>query len=216
MSKDTKDNGNEDFTGATLPDQNEEARQQSRANGFPATIRAHYIKDLSIENPHSPYSIAPGMDKPQVSINVGLDYRPLEFEGQENIYEVLLAINVTAERKNHTAFIVELHYGVVCEVFDNVPEAQREGFLMTEIPRYAFPFVRQIIASATADAGFIPLYLTPVNFVQLYKQKMAAQMANAKQGQAAETPQTQNTPPETEAKPKKTKKGKTEKEKKKA
>lgn len=164
----------EDLKKAQLPDDGTEMREQAKQHGFPGAIKAHYIKDLSIENPHSPHSIAPGMDKPQVGINVGLDYRKAEFEGRENLYEVLLAINVTAERESHTAFIIELHYGVLVEVFD-VPDEQIQAFLMTEVPRYAFPFARQIIATSTADAGFIPLYLSPVNFVQLYKQKLAAE-----------------------------------------
>lgn len=176
--KDTKvtEEQKEDFKKAQAPGTDAEFSEQTRANGFPAAIKAHYIKDLSIENPHSPYSIAPGMDKPKVGINVGLDYRKAEFEGRENLYEILVAINVTAERESHTAFIVELHYGILVELFE-LPEEQVEPFLLTEIPRYAFPFIRQIVASATADAGFIPLYLTPVNFRQLYAQKKAAEAA---------------------------------------
>ena len=48
-----------------------------------------------------------------------------------------------------------------------------EPFLLTEMPRFAFPFIRHLIADLTAQAGFTPLYLTPVNFVRLYQQRMA-------------------------------------------
>lgn len=188
---DLKAQQKEDFKKTKLPEPDEAAQEQARAqapgNAFPATVKAHYIKDLSIENPHSPYSIAPGMDKPKVNINFGLDYRKLDFEGQDNNYEILVAVNVTAERKSHTAFIIELHYGIVTETLEGLPADKLEPFLLTEIPRYAFPFIRQIIASATAEAGFMPLYLSPVNFVHLYKQKLAAQAAGkeAKSGAAS-------------------------------
>jgi preprotein translocase subunit SecB len=40
-----------------------------------------------------------------------------------------------------------------------------------------FPFVRQIVADATRNGGFPPLYLDPIDFVALYQQK-AGEAAN--------------------------------------
>jgi preprotein translocase subunit SecB len=38
-----------------------------------------------------------------------------------------------------------------------------------------FPFARNIIASATRDAGYPPLLLDPIDFVGLYRQNLARQ-----------------------------------------
>jgi preprotein translocase subunit SecB len=50
---------------------------------------------------------------------------------------------------------------------------------MIECPRLLFPFVRQIVADATRDGGFPPLYIDPIDFVALYQQKASQAAAQA-------------------------------------
>ncbi len=47
-----------------------------------------------------------------------------------------------------------------------------------EVPRHAFPFVRQIISNLVASGGFPPLFLNPVDFHKLYLDRFGPQ-ANA-------------------------------------
>jgi preprotein translocase subunit SecB len=47
--------------------------------------------------------------------------------------------------------------------------------VLIECPRLLFPFAREIIATAVRNGGFPPLLLDPVDFVGLYRQKMAQQ-----------------------------------------
>ena len=42
---------------------------------------------------------------------------------------------------------------------------------MIECPRLLFPFARQIVADAVRNGGFPPLYIDPIDFVGLYRQK---------------------------------------------
>jgi preprotein translocase subunit SecB len=44
---------------------------------------------------------------------------------------------------------------------------------MIECPRLLFPFARQIIADASRNGGFPPLMIDPVDFVALYRQRLA-------------------------------------------
>jgi preprotein translocase subunit SecB len=44
---------------------------------------------------------------------------------------------------------------------------------MIECPRLLFPFAREIVAGAVVHGGFPPLMLDPVDFVSLYRQKVA-------------------------------------------
>jgi preprotein translocase subunit SecB len=46
---------------------------------------------------------------------------------------------------------------------------------MIECPRLLFPFSRQIVADAVRNGGFPPLYIDPIDFVALYRQKAAEQ-----------------------------------------
>ena len=46
--------------------------------------------------------------------------------------------------------------------------------VLIECPRLLFPFAREIIATAMRNGGFAPLLLNPIDFVALYRQRMAA------------------------------------------
>ena len=54
---------------------------------------------------------------------------------------------------------------------------------MIECPRLLFPFARQIVAEAVRNGGFPPLYIDPIDFAGLYRQRMA-QAAQAPSAQA--------------------------------
>jgi preprotein translocase subunit SecB len=45
--------------------------------------------------------------------------------------------------------------------------------VLIECPRLLFPFAREIIATTVRNGGFPPLLLEPIDFVALYRQKMA-------------------------------------------
>ena len=52
-----------------------------------------------------------------------------------------------------------------------------EQVLLIYCPNLLFPFMRRIISNATADAGFAPLMLDPIDFAALYNRRKAAQNA---------------------------------------
>jgi preprotein translocase subunit SecB len=51
--------------------------------------------------------------------------------------------------------------------------------MLIECPRLLFPFAREIIATAVRNGGFAPLLLEPIDFVSLYRQRLAAAQAAA-------------------------------------
>ena len=60
--------------------------------------------------------------------------------------------------------------------FDNVPEEKILKQLATiNCPAILFPYVRETIADLTRRAGFPPLHLNPINFIQLAKEQEAKQ-----------------------------------------
>src|SRR5262249_32627706 len=61
----------------------------------------------------------------------------------------------------------------------NVPQESMNPVVLIECPRLLFPFAREIIATAVRNGGFPPLLLDPVDFVGLYRQKMAQQQPAA-------------------------------------
>jgi preprotein translocase subunit SecB len=56
----------------------------------------------------------------------------------------------------------------------NVPPDSLQPVVLIECPRLLFPFAREIIATAVRNGGFAPLLLDPIDFVGLYRQRLAS------------------------------------------
>mgnify|MGYP001143676671 CR=1 FL=1 len=116
---------------------------------------------------------------PQMNVNIGMDARSLEDENIKNLYEVALTVSATAERDGETVFIAELMYGITVSIGEVVPEEQHHPLLLIEIPRLAFPFARQILATLTSQGGYPPLLLNPVDFQALYLERFKNEIEQA-------------------------------------
>ena len=69
---------------------------------------------------------------------------------------------------------MELVYGGVFRI-EGFPQEHMLPLLFIECPRLLFPFAREIIANGVRNGGFPPLFIDPVDFVGLYRQKLAEQ-----------------------------------------
>ena len=135
-------------------------------------VLTQYVKDFSFENPNAPRSLAPSAQQPSININIGVEASPLS----DTDFEIRLRLDGKAESQGSLLFGFELLY---CGVFRilNVPAENMQPTVMIECPRLLFPFAREIIATATRNGGFMPLMLEPVDFVALYRQRLAAAQA---------------------------------------
>ncbi len=129
---------------------------------------AQYIKDLSFENPNAPNSLAPQDKGPNIAIQVNVNAKQLT----ETDFEVSLSLEGSAGEAPTTLFKFELDYAGVFRV-RNIPSEQVHPVVMIECPRLLFPFARQIIADAVRNGGFPPLFIDPIDFPGLYRQRMA-------------------------------------------
>jgi preprotein translocase subunit SecB len=149
------------------------------ADAPPVIIHAQYIRDLSFENPNAPESMRQGAKAPDLILNIGMDARQLPQEQVSgdlpNLFEVVLNVKAEATRDGAVVFIAEVLYGVLLSIDKRVPEDTHHPMLLIEIPRLAFPFVRQIMMDITVKGGFAPLMLSPVDFHALYMKQFAAQ-----------------------------------------
>ena len=128
---------------------------------------AQYIKDLSFENPNAPNSLGPQEKGPNISIQVNVNARQLS----ETDFEVSLALEGAAGEGAGTLFKFELDYAGVFRV-RNIPEDQMHPVVMIECPRLLFPFARQIVADSVRNGGFPPLFIDPIDFAGLYRQRV--------------------------------------------
>ncbi len=138
------------------------------------SVLAQYVKDLSFENPHAPRSLTPTDRPPNINVQVYTDAAPLA----ENDFEVTLRIEGKAEAQSMLLFSFELVFSGVFRI-QNVPADSIQPVVLIECPRLLFPFAREIISTVTRNGGFPPLLLNPIDFVALYRQRLAAAQAAA-------------------------------------
>ncbi len=138
-------------------------------------ILAQYIKDLSFENPGAPRSLQSRDKAPAININVNVNANPLS----ENDFDVVLTLNAEAKDGDKVLFAAELVYGGVFRIA-GFPQEHMLPILFIECPRLLFPFARQIIADATRNGGFPPLMIDPIDFAQMFAQRVAEDQARAK------------------------------------
>jgi preprotein translocase subunit SecB len=147
-------------------------------NGPTLNALVQYMKDLSFENPNAPRSLGPQQKPPNISIQVNVNARQIA----EADYEIELLLEGAAGEGTDTLFKFELNYAGIFRL-QNIPQSDIQPVVMIECPRLLFPFARQIVAEAVRNGGFPPLYIDPIDFAGLYRQRLA-QAAQAPAGQA--------------------------------
>lgn len=136
----------------------------------PLVVHSQYIRDLSFENPNAPASLTGQKESPKIEVKLDVGARRL----QEQIYELLLKIDLTAKQGEQSAFLLELEYGALCTVDPTLEEEAVQRLLMIEGARTVFPFARRVIADATRDGGFPPVLINTIDFTRLYEQRRQA------------------------------------------
>ena len=94
-----------------------------------------------------------------------------------------VSVSARATRDDGPVFHVELLYGGVFQI-TGVSQEELEPVLLVECPRFMFPFARQIIAGVTADGGYPPFMLDPIDFGGVYAARKAQGMGGETVGNA--------------------------------
>lgn len=138
-------------------------------------IQRIYTKDISFETPNSP-AIFTKEWKPEVKLD--LDTRTNKLN--DNTYEVVLAVTVTATIGEETAFLCEVQQAGMFAIGD-MPEQNLAHTLGSYCPNMLFPYAREAISNLVNRGTFPQLNLAPVNFDAIfaaYMQKRQQEQAN--------------------------------------
>lgn len=163
-----------------------EGAQQQQAAQF--NIQRIYTKDVSFETPNSPAIFAKEW-KPEIQLDLDTRTTPLENNG----YEVVLAVTVTAKIGEETAFLCEVQQAGIFTIGD-MPDKNKAHMLGAYCPNLLFPYAREAISNLVNRGTFPPLNLAPVNFDAIF----AAYVQ--KRNQAAQAEQTgEQAPPKLDA-----------------
>jgi preprotein translocase subunit SecB len=135
-------------------------------------INAQYVKDLSFENPRAPHSLLQAPQGVAPDLQVGVDVKAQGLA--PDVYEVVMTLKVETRMQNEVMFVAELAYGAVVSLINTPPEDVPVA-LMVETPRIIFPYVRSIISDVTRDGGYTPLMMSPIDFADIYRRRIAEQ-----------------------------------------
>jgi len=143
-------------------------------------IQKLYTKDVSFEIPGAPQIF---QEEGQADVKMSLAQRVEEMG--ENLHEVVLTVTVTATVGEKTAYLVEVAQAGIF-LLSGFQEQAAHAVMNTMCPNSLFPYARQSISTLVTDGGFPPLVLQPVNFEQLYAQRMQQMMEEQQQEAAAQ------------------------------
>jgi len=140
-----------------------------------------YLKDLSFESPATP-----GIFRQEYKPQVNVDLRTRSSKIQEDNYEIVLTITVTAKMEEQTVFLIEVQQAGIFLVSGIEGEELRQ-VLAIFCPNMLFPYARETIDNIATRGTFPALMLAQVNFEGLYAQAVQqAQQKAAAEAQGAE------------------------------
>ena len=98
----------------------------------------------------------------------------------EGVFEVVLALTVTASIGEETAFLCEIQQAGIFTVGE-LEEVQLAHMLGAYCPNVLFPYAREAVSNLVNRGTFPQLNLAPVNFDALFAQYMQQRTAQAEQ-----------------------------------
>jgi preprotein translocase subunit SecB len=139
-----------------------------------------YVKDVSFELPNAPQIF---QEDGQVEIKLNLSQKVENLA--EGVHEVVLTVTVTASLGEKTAYLAEVQQAGIFAIV-GLGEQARHAALNTLCPHTLFPYARRMITDLVAEGGFPPLVLQPINFDQIYAQRMREAQAQASAAESME------------------------------
>jgi preprotein translocase subunit SecB len=138
-------------------------------NSGSLVINAQYIKDLSFENPKAPYTFVHN-EKPEIDVSIDIG----AINMQDETYEVVLGIQVKSIIANEVQFLIDLKYAGVFSL--EKEEEDKERVIFVQCPTIIFPYARKVISDLTSDGGYLPLFISPIDFHTLYMDNKSKDM----------------------------------------
>lgn len=129
-------------------------------------IQKIYLKDVSLETPNSPL-IFTEQWQPQTEVRLETAATPMT----QDLFEVVLNLTITTKVGERTAYLAEVQQAGLFAL-RGFNDAQMSHMLHAFCPNILFPFAREELASLIGKGGFPALLLNPINFDNMYMQRL--------------------------------------------
>jgi preprotein translocase subunit SecB len=133
-----------------------------------------YTKDVSFETPNAP-TIFTEKWEPETNVELNTTGNKLD----DNIFEVVLSVTVTAKLGDKTAYLIEVHQAGIFTLA-GFNEQELSAVIHSHCPNLLFPYVREVVSDLVSKGSFPQMLLQPINFDALYAQHMQKQQEQGK------------------------------------
>lgn len=144
--------------------------EQNSQPEFAFNLEKIYVKDSSFEVPNAPLVFLEAK-APEIGVQLGIQHSRINAE--QALYEVVLAVTVTAKLADKNVFLAETHQAGLFRI-SGVPDQELPKVLEIACPNVLLPFARQVLSAMIESGGFPQLLINPINFESLYIQKQQA------------------------------------------
>ncbi len=96
---------------------------------------------------------------------------------ENNTYEVVLSLDLTAKHNDSLLWRVQLQQAALYTL-DDFTEGQKDPVLNGFCPNQLYPYACVEVGHIVTQGGFAPVYLSPMNFEQVYLEKQQAAKKN--------------------------------------
>jgi len=131
---------------------------------------SQFLKDFSFESPNVP-EIFFNQENAQAKMEINVDLQVKGADGGLYMTDLILKIHSKLEKDDKTIFMIETTFTGLAQVAEGTSEDDIKKITLIEVPRLIFPFVRALVARATAESGTPPIVLQPIDFQKLYDEK---------------------------------------------
>ena len=133
-------------------------------------IISQFLKDISFESPN-----VPDLFFNQVTGQADLDINiVMQVIGSDKIlYMVDLITKIHSKLKadSKSIFLIEATYSGLVQMEEEKDEEAKKRTLLIDVPTFLFPSVRALVTRLTAESGFPPFTMQPVDFADLYEKR---------------------------------------------
>ncbi len=133
-----------------------------------------YTKDVSFETPSTP-GIFTEKWEPETNVELNSTGNKL---GDDDIYEVVLSVTVTAKLGEKTAYLAEVQQAGIFTL-KGFSEQDLTAIMHSHCPNLLFPYVREVISDLVSKGSFPQMLLQPINFDALYAQHLQKQQGKS-------------------------------------
>ena len=131
---------------------------------------SQFLKDFSFESPNVP-ELFFKQENGQAKMEINVDLQVKGAEGGLYMTDLIIKLHSKLEEGDKTIFMIECTFTGLAQLDKKAKEDDIKKITLIDVPTLIFPNVRALVTRMTAESGFPPFTMQPVDFKKLYEEK---------------------------------------------